>query len=79
MGHSSITSNDSDGTIILHLKNGGQSIPDGLVTSAINAILNVLGIDKDKMKPGRGLIIDNVKSILYAAPVVLHYIRYFIF
>jgi response regulator RpfG family c-di-GMP phosphodiesterase len=43
-----VTSNDSDGTIILHLKNGGHSIPDGLVTSAINAILNVLGIDKDK-------------------------------
>ncbi|MCD4779989.1 MAG: response regulator [Candidatus Omnitrophica bacterium] len=43
-----VTSNDSDGTIVLHLKNGEQSIPDGLVTSAINAILNVLGIDKDK-------------------------------
>jgi phosphatidate cytidylyltransferase len=38
-----------------------------------------LGIMKEKMKPGRGMIIDNIKSILYAAPVVLHYIRYFIF
>jgi len=38
-----------------------------------------LGILKDKMQPGRGLIIDNIKSILYTAPVVLHYIRYFIF
>ena len=38
-----------------------------------------LGIEKDKMKPGRGLIIDNIKSILYTAPIVLHYIRYFIY
>ena len=38
-----------------------------------------LGIERDKLKPGRGLIIDNIKSILYTAPVVLHYIRYFIY
>jgi phosphatidate cytidylyltransferase len=38
-----------------------------------------LGIERDNMKPGRGLIIDNIKSILYTAPVVLHYIRYFIY
>lgn len=38
-----------------------------------------LGIERDKMQPGRGLIIDNIKSILYTAPIVLHYIRYFIF
>ena len=38
-----------------------------------------LGIEKDNMKPGRGLIIDNIKSILYTTPVVLHYIRYFIY
>ncbi len=38
-----------------------------------------LGIEKNYMKPGRGLIIDNIKSILYTAPIVLHYIRYFIY
>ena len=36
-----------------------------------------LGIERDKMKPGRGLIIDNIKSVLYTAPIILHYIRYF--
>nr|NQU91635.1 phosphatidate cytidylyltransferase [Bacteroidota bacterium] len=38
-----------------------------------------LGITRENTQPGRGLIIDNIKSVLYAAPVVLHYIRYFIF
>jgi len=38
-----------------------------------------LGIVEDEIKPGRGLIIDNTKSLLYAAPVVFHYIRYFLF
>jgi phosphatidate cytidylyltransferase len=37
-----------------------------------------LGIVKDNLHPGRGVIIYNIKSILYAAPVVLHYYRYFI-
>ncbi|MFC2102167.1 hypothetical protein ACFLS7_04160 [Bacteroidota bacterium] len=38
-----------------------------------------LGIVEDEMKPGKGVIIDNVKSLLYASPVVFHYIRYFLF
>ncbi len=38
-----------------------------------------LGIVRENTRPGRGMIIDNIKSILYAAPVVLHYIRYFLF
>ena len=38
-----------------------------------------LGIVRENTKPGRGMIIDNIKSILYAAPVVLHYVRYFLF
>ena len=37
-----------------------------------------LGIVKDNLRPGRGLIIDNIKSILYTAPIILHYFRYFI-
>lgn len=38
-----------------------------------------LGIVEDEMKPGKGLIINNTKSLLYAAPIVFHYIRYFLF
>jgi len=38
-----------------------------------------LGIVEDETKPGRGLMIDNAKSLLYAAPIVFHYIRYFLF
>ena len=38
-----------------------------------------LGIVKTNLRPGRGLIIDNIKSMLFTAPIVLHYIRYFIF
>lgn len=73
----------SDWTTIPH----SHSIVLGLLIPAIVLIGNYtiqyfetdLGIIKEKMKPGRGLIIDNIKSILYAAPVVFHYIRYFIF
>ena len=38
-----------------------------------------LGISEHEMRPGKGLIIDNVKSLLYTAPIVFHYIRYFLF
>ncbi|MFC2107182.1 hypothetical protein ACFLRY_02480 [Bacteroidota bacterium] len=38
-----------------------------------------LGITENVMKPGRGLIIDNTKSLLFTAPVIFHYIRYFLF
>lgn len=36
-----------------------------------------LGISKDRLLPGTGQIIHGVKSFLFAAPVVFHYIRYF--
>lgn len=38
-----------------------------------------LGITEHELRPGKGLIIDNVKSLLYTAPIVFHYIRYFLF
>lgn len=38
-----------------------------------------LGITGHDMRPGKGLIIDNVKSLLYTAPIVFHYIRYFLY
>lgn len=35
-----------------------------------------LGIDKKKLRPGKGQLIDSLKSYLYVAPVILHYITY---
>jgi phosphatidate cytidylyltransferase len=37
-----------------------------------------LAIKEDVLIPGRGQILDNLKSLFFAAPVVFHYIRYFI-
>jgi phosphatidate cytidylyltransferase len=36
-----------------------------------------LGISSDQLRPGRGQVIDNLRSLLYVAPVVFHYLRYF--
>lgn len=37
-----------------------------------------LGIQKNELLPGRGQIMDQLKSLLFAAPVVFHYVRYFL-
>jgi phosphatidate cytidylyltransferase len=37
-----------------------------------------LGIHEDLLLPGRGQILDDLKALLFAAPVVFHYIRYFL-
>jgi len=37
-----------------------------------------LGVSDDELFPGRGQILDNLKSFFFAAPVVFHYIRYFL-
>jgi phosphatidate cytidylyltransferase len=37
-----------------------------------------LGIDRENLRPGSGQIIDSLKSFMYAAPVVFHYVRYFL-
>ena len=37
-----------------------------------------LGIQEDLLVPGRGQILDNLQSLFYAAPVMFHYIRYFL-
>lgn len=37
-----------------------------------------LGISGDNLFPGRGRILDNLKSFFFAAPVVFHYLRYFL-
>lgn len=36
-----------------------------------------LGVEEDLLLPGRGQILDNLQSLFYTAPVMLHYIRYF--
>jgi phosphatidate cytidylyltransferase len=37
-----------------------------------------LGVTDDDLFPGRGQILDNLKSFFFAAPIVFHYIRYFL-
>ncbi|UCC39091.1 MAG: hypothetical protein JSV96_14990 [Candidatus Aminicenantes bacterium] len=36
-----------------------------------------IGISSNQLRPGRGQVMDNLRSLLYAAPVVFHYLRYF--
>lgn len=36
-----------------------------------------LGIGTGRLLPGKGRVLDSLRSFLYAAPVVFHYIRYF--
>ena len=43
-----------------------------------NYIKADLGVSDDVLFPGRGQILDNMKSLFYTAPVVFHYIRYFL-
>ncbi len=37
-----------------------------------------LGIDRSRIPPGHGRILNSLKSFLYAAPVAFHYLRYFL-
>jgi phosphatidate cytidylyltransferase len=37
-----------------------------------------LGIDRRSLQPGRGQVINTVKSFVYVGPVVFHYLRYFL-
>lgn len=37
-----------------------------------------LGVTEETAGPGRGQILDNLKSLLFAAPVVFHYVRYYL-
>ncbi len=37
-----------------------------------------LGIRRDRLVPGRGQVLNSLKSFLYAAPVVFHYLRYYL-
>ncbi|MCG6955348.1 MAG: hypothetical protein LJF04_05080 [Gemmatimonadetes bacterium] len=37
-----------------------------------------LGIDRRRLQPGRGEVINTLKSFVYVGPVVFHYLRYFL-
>jgi phosphatidate cytidylyltransferase len=37
-----------------------------------------LGVDERSLRPGRGQVMANLRSFLYTAPMVFHYIRYFL-
>lgn len=37
-----------------------------------------LGIDRRRLQPGRGEVINTMKSFVYVGPVVFHYLRYFL-
>jgi phosphatidate cytidylyltransferase len=37
-----------------------------------------LGVAEETVGPGRGQILDNLKSLLFVAPVVFHYVRYYL-
>ena len=43
-----------------------------------NYVESDLGIQEDTMSPGRGQILDNLKSLFFAAPITFHYIRYYV-
>jgi phosphatidate cytidylyltransferase len=50
----------------------------GLGRYTIAAIESDLRISVEHLEPGRGRLFDSITSSLYAAPVVFHYIRYFL-
>ena len=37
-----------------------------------------MGIERNRLAPGRGAVLNSMKSYLYTAPVVFHYLRYFL-
>jgi len=58
----------------------GLAIPAlvGIGRHTISYIESDLGIATDRLVPGKGRVFDSITSFLYAAPVVFHYIRYFL-
>jgi phosphatidate cytidylyltransferase len=44
----------------------------------LKAIESDLGVRPDALEPGRGLVLDSLKAYLFTAPVVFHYLRWFL-
>ena len=58
----------------------GFLIP-ALVIAGHHTLVHVerdLGIEGNRPRAGHGQILDNLKSIFYAGPIVFHYLRYFV-
>jgi predicted CDP-diglyceride synthetase/phosphatidate cytidylyltransferase len=37
-----------------------------------------LGVSPERLEPGRGLVLDSLKAYLFPAPIVFHYLRWFL-
>jgi phosphatidate cytidylyltransferase len=44
----------------------------------LNQVEHDLGIRADRLQPGRGRTIEGLKSYLFTAPIVFHYLRWFL-
>ncbi len=44
----------------------------------LRAIESDLGVRADALEPGRGLVLDSLKAYLFSAPIVFHYLRWFL-
>ncbi|MBC8367221.1 hypothetical protein H8E52_07415 [bacterium] len=44
----------------------------------LRAIESDLGVRPDALEPGRGLVLDSLKAYLFSAPIVFHYLRWFL-
>jgi phosphatidate cytidylyltransferase len=71
---------DWAGLPVLHAIILGALIPPLVAASrrTIAFMESDLGIDSEHLRPGKGMIIDNMKSYLYAAPIMFHYVHYFL-
>ena len=64
----------------------GHSVVLGMLIPALvmmgrhtgNYVEADLGVAEETVGPGRGQILDNLKSLLFAAPVVFHYLRHYL-
>ena len=69
---------------------GGIPMPHSIILGLMIPILVIMGqhvgnyveadlrVDRVSPAPGSGQILDNIKPLFFAAPVVFHYIRYFL-
>jgi phosphatidate cytidylyltransferase len=44
----------------------------------LNQVEEDLGIRADRLQPGRGRTIEGLKSYLFTAPIIFHYLRWFL-
>jgi predicted CDP-diglyceride synthetase/phosphatidate cytidylyltransferase len=68
------------GIPLIHAFILGSMVPAlvGIGRFTVAYIETDLGVERHRPRPGKGQLMDNLKSFLYAAPVIFHYIRYFL-